>query len=494
MTRRNPASPSHASLDGLDVVRSRARQRRRTPGTSKWPDSLPAALDYSRTAMPPTERSSSNARTSPAVNAPPASGRLRALTQAHAEQGDVFRFRLGLMFAHPDAVRDVLVTNDRCFVKSPALRKARFTLGNGLLTNEGPTYRRQRALIQPSLHPKALSGYAEIMARHAAEAAGRWQDGRAIDAHREMMHLTLAIVAEALFGKSVGPEVSEIGLAMDLNVGMFRILTSPWGRLKVLLPTPFMFRFLFARRRLVGTLRRFIAERRASGVERDDLLARLLKARDADADGGGGMTETQLVDECVTLFAAGHETTANALTFTLWLLSQHPVVMERLRDEARAALGDTRLPGIDDLDDLPYARMVVAEAMRLYPPAWIVGRQAKEACEIAGRRVKRGAVVFISQWLTHHDARWWADPQRFDPERFAPGRHAERPRWAYFPFGGGSRQCVGEAFAWAEAVLVLAVIVRRWRVGSAEAGPLQLEPSITLRPAGEVRVVPRSWG
>jgi cytochrome P450 len=196
----------------------------------------------------------------------------------------------------------------------------------------------------------------------------------------------------------------------------------------------------------------------------------------------------------VTLFAAGHETTANALTFTLWLLSQHPAVMERLHDEARAVLGETRLPGIDDLDDLPYARMVVAEAMRLYPPAWIVGRQAKEACEIAGQRVKRGAVVFISQWLTHHDARWWPDPQRFDPERFAPGRHAERPRWAYFPFGGGSRQCVGEAFAWAEAVLVLAVIVRRWRVASAEAGPLQLEPSITLRPAGEVRIVPRSWG
>ena len=204
------------------------------------------------------------------------------------------------------------------------------------------------------------------------------------------------------------------------------------------------------------------------------------------------MTETQLVDECVTLFAAGHETTANSLPFTLWLLARHPAVMERLGAEVRAVCPKDRLPTIGDLDALPYARMVVAESMRLYPPAWVVGRQAKEPVEIGGVRLKRGAVVFISQWITHRDPRWWSDPERFDPERFSPERQGARPRWSYFPFGGGSRQCVGEAFAWAEAVLALAVLVRRWRFEPADAVPLRLEPGITLRPAGEVRIVTRA--
>jgi cytochrome P450 len=416
---------------------------------------------------------------------------LGLLTRAAREQGDVVRFHRGLLFAHPDAVRDVLVTHDRLFRKSPALRRARFTLGNGLLTNEGETYRRQRALVQPSLHPKSLAGYVGVMARHAAEAAGGWRDGAAIDLHPEMMRLTLAIVAEALFGTPIGPEVDDVSRAMDFNVGMFRRLTSPWGRLKVLMPTPFTIRFLFARRRLVATLRRFIAARRASPVDRDDLLGRLLKARDA-GPGGGGMSESQLVDECVTLFAAGHETTANALTFTFWLLARHPDVLARLRAEVDQAVGPGRLPAIDDLDALPYTRMVVAESMRLYPPAWIQGRQAIQDLELAGQRVRRGQVVFVSQWVTHRDPRWWPDPERFDPERFAPPAASARPRWAYFPFGGGSRLCVGEAFAWAEAVIVVAVIASRWDLELADPGPVPLEPGITLRPAGAVRAITRA--
>jgi cytochrome P450 len=210
---------------------------------------------------------------------------------------------------------------------------------------------------------------------------------------------------------------------------------------------------------------------------------------------GGGLTERQLIDECVTLFAAGHETTANALTFTLWLLARHPDVAARLAAEVDAALGPDRPPGIDDLDRLPYARAVLAESMRLYPPAWIQGRQAVEDCAVGGYRVPAGTVVFVSQWVTHRDPRWWPDPERFDPGRFLPGAAADadagRPKWAYFPFGGGSRQCVGEAFAWAEATLVLAVLARRWRVEPVDAGPLTLDPGITLRPAAPVRVIPR---
>lgn len=414
---------------------------------------------------------------------------LDALSHFAREGGDVTRLRGAWLFSHPDAVRDVLVTRDRSFVKSPALRRARFTLGNGLLTNEGETYRRQRALVQPSLHPKSLAGYAGIMARHAAGAAERWRDGEAVDIHREMTRMTLVIVAEALFGTPVGQEVDQISRAMDYNVAMFRRLTSPWGRFKVLLPTPFTFRFLLARRRLVGTLRHFIDRRRAAGAGGDDLLSRLLNAR--DAGDGRGMSESQLVDECVTLFAAGHETTANALTFTLWLLARHPAVMRRLQAESDGALGDGRLPTAEDVDALPYARAVVAESMRLYPPAWIQGRQATENVEVGGRTLRRGEVVFVSQWVTHRDARWWPDPERFDPDRFAPERQAGRPRWAYFPFGGGSRVCVGEAFAWAEAVISIALIARRWDLTPADGRPMLLEPGITLRPAAGVAVVPR---
>jgi cytochrome P450 len=311
---------------------------------------------------------------SPSVAARDSADWLNLLTDAVREHGDVVRFHRGWLFAHPDAVRDVLVTHDRKFTKSPALRWARFTLGNGLLTNEGATYRRQRALVQPSLHPKALGGYAGVMARHAADVSEGWRDGVAIDVHREMTRLTLRIVAEALFGTPIGPEVDAVSRAMDLNVGMFRRLISPWGWLKVLLPTPFTFRFLVGRRRLVATLRRFIADRRSSGERRDDLLSRLLGAR--DAEDGAGMTERQLVDECVTLFAAGHETTASALTFTLWLLARNPEVMRRLQREVDAVLAGGRVPGMADVEALPYARAVVAEGMRLYPPAWIHGRLA----------------------------------------------------------------------------------------------------------------------
>lgn len=421
------------------------------------------------------------------------SERLALLSRVSREYGDVVRFRRGWLFSHPDAVQDVLVTHDRCFQKSPDLWWAKFTLGNGLLTSEGDFHRRQRRLIQPALHPARLAGYAEVMTRHTAEAVGRWRPGQTIDLHREMMHLALCIVAEALFGAAVGPEVDAISDAMDRNVEMFRRVTAPLGPLRILLPTPFNIRFYFARRRLVETLRRFVAARRALGKEgekRDDLLARLLAAQ--DPEGGGGMSERQLVDECVILFAAGHETTANALTYTLWLLSQNPDAEKRLHEEVDGVLGARRVPNFEDLDALPYTRGVVAESMRLYPPAWIQGRQAIEPCQVAGHAVPKGAVVFVSQWITHRDERWWPQPERFDPQRFDPAQRESRPRWAYFPFGGGSRQCVGEAFAWAETVLVLATLARSWRLEARAPGPLALEPGITLRPARIIEMTARA--
>jgi len=420
--------------------------------------------------------------------------RLAGLTRGAAEQGDAVTFRRGCIVTHPNAVREVLVGSDAKMTKSRALRWARWTLGNGLLTSDGELHRRQRPVIQPTLHPKRLAGYAHTMVRHTVATAGSWRDGQSIDAREEMTRLTLHIVAESLFGAALGPEVDAISNAMDYNVRAFQRMTTTFGRFLAFFPTPFTIRYLMSRRKVLNVLRHFVAIRRASGEEKDDLLGRLLAAE--RPDGQPAMSEQQLIDECVTLFAAGHETTANALTFTLWLLALNPQIQARLSAEVDGVLPDAIVPPtVDDVDRLPYARMVLAESMRLYPPAWIQGREALEDVVIDGTRVRRGETVFISQWITHRDARWWPEPLQFDPDRFDPDHPAPaadgspRPRWAYFPFGGGSRSCIGEAFAWTEAILVLAVLARRWRFDPVpDAAPIRLEPGITLRPGSAVKL------
>ena len=445
---------------------------------------------------------------------------LNFLTRTARAYGDVAHFRIGplryYLLAHPDDVRDVLVTRDGQFTKGPALRAAKVTLGEGLLTSEGDFHRRQRRLAQPAFHPNRVATYAAVMAQYAREQADGWADGGVVDVHGEMMQVTLRVVAKTLFDADVRAEVDAIGEAMDVSVRMFTRAMSPFGPILNRLPLPSNRRFERAYRRLLGTIDRFIAERRAGGVDRGDLLSMLLRARDAGeevgpsspsspspspspaspAGDGSGMDDKQLRDECMTLFTAGHETTANALTFTWHLLAHHPEVQARLHAEVDAALGD-RLPARADVDRLPFARRVVAESMRLYPPAWAVGRQAKEPVEVGGFALPAGAVVLTSQWVTHHDPRWWPDPERFDPDRWRDGADsaaaAQRPRWAYFPFGGGPRSCIGEAFAWMEAILVLATIARRWRVEAVADRHPPLQPTITLRPKGplNVRVVRR---
>jgi cytochrome P450 len=414
---------------------------------------------------------------------------LTKLTETAAEQGDIVAMRRGTLFAHPDAIRDILVTNDRQFGKSPLLKWARWTLGQGLLTADGPLHAKQRPLIQPALHPKRLDGYAAVMSRHAADSAASWRDGQAIDVHHQMLTLTLHIVAEALFGAALGPEVDAISVAMDFNVRAFQRMLTPLGAITAFLPTPFSLRYLWSRHKVISVLRRFVAQRRASGEQRDDLLGRMLSAK--LPDGQPAMSERQLIDECVTIFAAGHETTAGALTYTLWLLTKHPDVQTRLADEINRVLPPGVAPTIDDVDRLVYTRQVVSESMRLFPPAWIQGRQALADVTVNGTPVRRGRTIFVSQWVTHRDPRWWPTPEKFDPDRFAPDAPDAtiRPRWSYFAFGGGSRVCVGEAFAWAELILVLATLVRRWRFDPVDpAKPLRLEPGITLRPGEKIEV------
>jgi cytochrome P450 len=419
--------------------------------------------------------------------------------------GDVALLRLGrtrlYLLNHPDFVKDVLVQEHRRFHKGRGLELAKYLLGEGLLTSEGEVHRRQRRLAQPAFHPQRIAGYAAAMVRQAERISERWVElGRTadsppeLDIHREMMRLTLAIVADTLFGADVESEAQEIGQAIATSMELFRSYMSlPFAPLLERLPLPSTRRFLKARARLDATIYRLIAQRRAAVEDRGDLLSMLLLAQ--DEEGSGGMTDQQLRDEAMTLFLAGHETTANALTWSWYLLSQHPEVEARLHVELNTVLGQRRAEAAD-VPRLPYTSAVLAESMRLYPPAWVIGRRAIMEHEVAGYRVPRGSIVLVSQWVMHRDPRFFPDPERFDPDRWTEAARAARPRFAYFPFGAGPRTCIGEQFAWMEGVLVLATLARRWRPRLVPAQRIALQPSITLRPASGVRMVlePRAAG
>ena len=428
---------------------------------------------------------------------------LRFLTRTARAYGDFVPFRLGklrmLLVNDPEAIREVLVTKNDAFTKSPALRNAKVTLGEGLLTSEGDFHRRQRRLSQPAFHPQRVTSYADAMARFADEMVGAWRDGETVDLHEEMMEVTLRVVAKTLFDAELPADIEQIGEAMDVLVKMFSRATHPFGQLLNRLPLPSNFRFLKSLSLVHGIIDRFIAEHRAAGVDRGDLLSMLMRARDAGGgevtvDGGegdgAGMTDKQLRDEIFTLFTAGHETTANALTFTWYLLGRHPEVESKLHEEVDRVLAG-RAPTADDVDGLPYTRAVLSESMRLYPPAWIVTRQAKHDVDVAGRRVPAGQVIMMSQWVTHHDERWWPQPDSFRPERWLAEPEVERPRYAYFPFGGGARSCIGEFFARMEATLIIAAVARHWRMQLVDAKEPALQPTITLRPKDPMRAIVR---
>ena len=419
---------------------------------------------------------------------------LAALTRFRRAWGDVVHFRFAgrrfYLLSHPDLVQDVLVTRHRNFTKSIALQRARVLLGNGLLTSEGELHLRQRRLAQPAFHRDRVAAMAGTMAAYAERASDRWTAGREIDAGREMNRVTLAIAGKTLFDADVEAEADRIGGALTDALSLFGRLTNPIGPLLDRLPLPGTIRFRRARARLDETILRIVAARRAAGGEdRGDLLSMLLSARDEEGD-GGGMDDAQLRDELLTLFLAGHETTANALAWTWHLLAQNSDVERKLHAEVDAVLAG-RVPAADDFPRLEYTRRVLAESMRLYPPAWTLGREPKEDFEAGGFRVEGGhaRVVLLSPWVIHRDERFYPDPERFDPERWTPQAEASRPRYAYFPFGGGPRKCIGEGFAWMEGVLVLAAIARRWRLRHAASATVGRQPLITLRPVG-LRMVP----
>jgi cytochrome P450 len=414
--------------------------------------------------------------------------RLQFFAGLKATYGDLVQFRAGalpvVLVSHPDDIRDVLVTHQKVMHKGRALERAKMLLGEGLLTSEGDFHLRQRRLVQPAFHRQRIGGYATTMVSAAQATAARWRDGARVDLHAEMMTLTLAIVAGTLFDADVSGDTSEVAEALDAAFAAMS-LGFGFGPLSPLLdrlPLPSRRRFQRAKTKLYAIIDRIVQERRATGGDRGDLLSMLLAAQDDEGD-GTGMSDTQLRDEAITLFIAGHETTANALTFAWLLLARHPDARARMEAELHEAIG-SRAPTMDDLGRLPYTRAVVAETMRLYPPAYIVGRRAVAPVTLRDITFEANTIFVQSQYLVHRDPRWWPEPDAFRPERWLDeAAAAERPKMAYFPFGAGTRICVGEQFAWMEAVVCLAVLARQWHIEVPGPDPA-LDPIVTLRPKG----------
>ncbi len=417
--------------------------------------------------------------------------RLGFLTGCARTYGDVVAIRLGpariWVLNHPDLVEEVLVHKNRQFIKHFALRSARPSLGEGLLTSEGEFWRRQRRLAQPAFHRDRIASYGQVMVDYAERSIRSWADGQRRDAQADMMRLTLEIVVKTLFDADITRESAGLAGAMETVMQSFTDRVNRLIRFPVWLPVPSNVRFRGALRSVEAILYEIIAERRRSGEDRGDLLSMLLHAQDVEGD-GGGMTDRQLRDEVVTLFMAGHETTANTLAWVWYLLSAHPQVEARLHAELDDVLGG-RAPTVDDLSRLTYTDWVVTETLRLMPTVWLLGREAIEPTEVGGYLVPKGHTLWMSQWVLHRDARHFESPEEFLPERWADGLARRLPRYAYFPFGGGPRICIGNHFAQMEAVLLLATIARRFRPLVPPGTTIKPIATMTLRPDGGVPVV-----
>ncbi len=397
--------------------------------------------------------------------------------------GDVAHVHMGgehvFLISSPRLAKDILVTNQRSFAKGRGLERAKRLLGEGLLTSEGAQHLRQRRLMQPAFHKERSASYAHVMTDYAARISGSWRNGARVDAAQEMMRLTLGVVGKTLFDADVDAHAGDVGRALTDVLETFWTVMLPLPDLLEMLPIPALRRSRQARARLDALIYGMIAERRTQLTDRGDLLSMLLLARDEEAD-GSGMSDRQVRDEAMTIFLAGHETTANALSWTWHLLSGAPEIEARLHAEIDSAL-DGRLPTIDDLPKLPYAEKVVTEAMRLYPPAWIFGRRALEPYAFDRYVAPVRSLFLISPYIMQRDARFFEEPERFWPDRWTASFKAALPPFAYVPFGGGVRRCIGESFAWMELVLVLSTIAQRWRLRTVPGHPVVPHPVVTLR-------------
>jgi cytochrome P450 len=420
---------------------------------------------------------------------------LTVLTENHARYGDLLQLRLGPFrlwsVLDPDAVHHVLVSNAKNYRKSPGYRALAMVLGNGLVNSEGETWKRQRKLSQPAFHHKAVAELTEVMSACTDDLIAEWKakgPKAKLDAHEAMMGLTMRIVGRALFGTELKEEQEQIYEAITIAL---RRANSAFEELMLVptwLPTEENRRFRRAMNILDGLVYRIIDERRGQEPRRD-LLGLLMAAREDET--GTGMTDTQLRDEIMTLFVAGHETVANALSWAWVCLSENPEVEDKLVAEVTSVLAG-RTPTFEDIPKLEYTSRVIDETMRLYPPAWIVERMSLEEDELMGRPLPKRSLVSVCTYLLHRHPKLWETPEKFDPDRFLPERSKDRHRYAYIPFGAGPRICIGNAFAKMEAVIVLAGLVQHWHL-MLPRRKFELDPGITLRPEGGVpaTLIPR---
>jgi cytochrome P450 len=403
--------------------------------------------------------------------------------------GDVACLRLALrvfLISDPELIRQVFLPLNDKLNKGRALARARILLGEGLLTSEGETHTRQRRLIMPAFHRSRIALYAKVMVELAAKLADEWEEGREFELRREMSRLTLEIAGRTMFGATMASDAAAISDALNEVMLRFKLAILPGTMWMRHIPTPGNLRLKRAIKRLDEVVFRMIAERREHPEKRDDLLNMLLEAQDEENE-LKKMTDQQVRDEVMTLFIAGHESTANALSWAWILLDQNPEVLKKLKEELYQVLG-SRLPSPEDYPRLQYTERVFSEILRLYPPAWSVGRRALEDLELGGYWIPKGSILVMSPYLMQRDPRYWKDPEAFDPERFLPEPKASRPQFSYFPFGAGPRACIGEGFAWMEGVLVLATLLQRWQLKPLPGQKLDLLPQFTLRPRHPIMV------
>jgi cytochrome P450 len=396
----------------------------------------------------------------------------------------------------PADIAEVLIEKAAAFGKDRTQKRMKILLGEGMITSDGEAHNRGRRIAAPAFHRRRIERYATQIVNISNELRTHWRPGAELNISAEMMRLALQITARTLFDTEVTPEIHEINDQVNIVMDLYNFLVGfPRAELFLNSPIPQIRRFRAAKKRLDDVVDGMIRARQAeTNLDRHaDLLSMLVAARDEQAGGDGlRLNAQQIRDQVLTLFLAGFETVANALAWTWLLLGQNPEAEARLHAELDAVLGG-RLPTLEDVPRLEYLGMVLSESMRLYPPAWAMGREVLEDVSIGPYRLRKQTMVFFSQYIVHRDPRWFPEPERFRPERFTAAAKSGRPRFAYFPFGGGARQCIGESFAWMEAILSLATIAQRWRLELLPGQVIELQPKITLRPKNgiRVRVAPR---
>ncbi|MBA2745536.1 MAG: cytochrome P450 [Flavisolibacter sp.] len=400
------------------------------------------------------------------------------------EYGDIVHFKFGpiriVLLNHPDFIKEVLTTQHRNFVKGRPLAMAKELLGEGLLTSEGDFHKRQSRLIQPAFHRSMIESYVPAMTKCVSHLMNGWKENMKVDVKEEMTNMSIAIAGKTLFDSDTEQEAQEINQALDTATSLFGRIPLPFSELLLKLPLPGTRRFYKAKARLDKTIYRMIDERRRNNVEKLDLLSLLIRSQDENAD-GGGMTDLQVRDEAMTLFLTAFDTTSTALTWTWYLLSQNPEAEAELHEELDRVLNG-RLPSVQDIAQLKYTRMVFGESLRLYPPSYVIPRQALEDFPIDKYIVPRGSIILLSPYLIHHDSRFHPDPEKFNPHAWDNHSHGLNSKYEYFPFSRGPRSCIGEPFAWMQGILVLATIAQSWRIKLVPDHPVELLPLINLRP------------